>query len=237
MRQASVGRGETGNAVREALGAFAAPRVRDEMLSLALNVAGYAAVPDDLESLQRFLEGPLRTVVAGYLGDDVADAVAADLAPMVTLLTSQVRTAATRDRDDITGVRLTPTPAPRPSAPVVLLATMNGPRLRGLAKGLEGIAVVRIAEHVFALASGLNVAPRRLPIVVIDLAAAPFDAAGLSALAPLLPAGTRIVLWGDTTRFAKAIERLGRAGIAFVACNADATSEEVAELCRVFVGG
>lgn len=236
MRQASVGRGETGNAVREALGAFAAPRVRDEMLTLALDVAGCSEVPHGVEDLQRFLDGPLRTVVAGYLGDDIADAVAADLAPMVMLLTSQVRTAESGDRE-ITGVRLTPTPAPRQSAPVVLMATMNGPRLRGLAKGLEGIAAVRIAEHVFALASGLSASPSRLPIVVIDLAAAPFDAAGLSALAPLLPAGTRIVLWGDTTRFAKAIERLGRAGIAFVSCDADATSAEVADLCRVFVGG
>lgn len=236
MRKATVGQSATARAVREALGAFASPVMRDEMLALALSVANTGEVPDDIEALQRFLDGPLRTVVSGYLGEDAADAVAADLAPMVAVLTSQVRPKRETPVDEITGVRCTPTPIPRVVAPIVLLASMNGSRFRALAKGLEGIAVVRVAEHVFALAAGLDGHTGRLPLVVVDLAAAPFDSACLCALAPLLPIGTRVVLWGDATRFERSIERLRRGGIDFVSCGAEVTSREVAELCRMFIG-
>jgi len=241
MRYARAGMSDTGRAVREALGAFAAPVVRDEMIGLALSIASVSDVPDDVEECQRFIGGVLRTVVAGYLGDDVADAVAADLAPMLLLLTSQVRPATREERDerergeDITQVRRTPTPQPHPAAAVVLLATLNAERVRALGKGLEGVASVRLAEHVFALATALDARPHRLPLVVIDLDAAPFDAAGLGALAPLLPTGTRMLLWGDPKRFTNAIERLRRGGIEFVSCNAGATMDDVAALCRALV--
>jgi hypothetical protein len=230
--------------VREALGAFAAPAVRDEMIALALSIASVPDVPDDVEECQRFVSGVLRTVVSGYLGEDVADAVAADLAPMLLLLTSQVRPATREERElseqqnmrgEITQVRRTPTPLPRPAAAVVLLATLNAERVSSLGKGLDGVAAVRVAEHVFALAAALDARPHRLPLVVIDLDAAPFDAAGLGALAPLLPTGTRMVLWGDQARFSKAIERLRRGGIEFVTCNPGATMDDVVALCRAFV--
>ena len=234
MRYATVGRGETSQAVREAIGAFAAPDMRDQILGLALSIASLGDVPERIEELQQFIEGPLRTVVAGFLGEDVADAVAADLAPMLVLLTSQVRPR-TPPRDEDTGVRRTPTPAPRAAAPLVLLATMNASRLEEFSAGLLGFAAVRVADHVFALAAALETAGKNPPLVVIDLEAAPFDAAGLVALAPLLPTGTRLVLWGDPTRYRMAIERLRRAGITFVSRDALASAEEVAELCRVFV--
>lgn len=253
MRYARAGLSDTGRAVREALGAFAAPAVRDEMMALALSIASVPDVPDDVVDCERFVSGVLRTVVSGYLGDDVADAVAADLAPMFLLLTSQVRPATREERElgeqrdlgepgeqrnlrgEITQVRRTPTPLPRPAAAMVLLATLNADRVSSLGKGLHGVAAVRVAEHVFALAAALDARPHRLPLVVIDLDAAPFDAAGLGALAPLLPTGTRMVLWGDQARFTNAIERLRRGGIEFVSCNAGATMDELVALCHAFV--
>lgn len=238
MRYARAGLSDTGRAVREALGAFAAPAVRDEMLALALSIGSVPDVPDDVEGCRHFVGGVLRTVVAGYLGEDVADAVTADLAPMLLLLTSQVRPARREEREpreEITQVRRTPMPMPRPAPALVLLATLNAERVRALGSGLDGVAAVRVAEHVFALAAALDARPHRLPLVVIDLDAAPFDAAGLVALAPLLPTGTRMVLWGDPTRFSTAIERLRRGGIEFVSCQAGATMDELAALCRAFV--
>lgn len=236
MAQPSPGHGATSRAVSEALAAFAAPGLCGEMLSLALSVASLQVVPEDVVELQRFLDGPLRTVVAGYLGDDAADAVAEDLAPLLMMLKSQVRPSSRADREDVSEVRRTPTPMPSLGPPMVLLATLDGPRLRGLTRGLEGVASVRLAEHVFALASALDARPHRLPLVVIDLAAAPFDGAGLGALAPLLPSGARIVLWGDPRRFEKAIERLRRAGVELVSCPAGVTIAELANVCSVLVG-
>ena len=79
-------RGFAARALEEALGAIAAPSVRDAILGSALSRAGLLTVPDDAVLLDAFVRGELAQAIAERLGDDAADGVLTELWPMLATL-------------------------------------------------------------------------------------------------------------------------------------------------------
>lgn len=75
------------------LGAHAAPVVRDGVLGSALSRAGLVSVPDEGSALDTFVRGPLRTAIEERLGEDVADAIMAELWPLIAKLAARRPTA------------------------------------------------------------------------------------------------------------------------------------------------
>ncbi len=91
-------------AVREALEAFAAPELRDEILKRALVVAGLDAVPGGGPELREFVDRFLRQSMEVSLGAHSADAAAVELSSIVSVAErtseiSQVRDALMEDED------------------------------------------------------------------------------------------------------------------------------------------
>jgi hypothetical protein len=75
-------RGYAARALEEALGAVAAPAVRDAILAAALSRSG-AVTPPDGEALVTFVRGALRTAIVDRLGEEVAEEVVTALHPVV----------------------------------------------------------------------------------------------------------------------------------------------------------
>lgn len=100
-------RGFAARALEEALGAIAAPSVRDAILGSALSRAGLLTVPDDAMLLDAFVRGELSVAIAERLGDDAADGVLTELWPMLAALRAHALRSGTPPRG------IPPTSAPR----------------------------------------------------------------------------------------------------------------------------
>lgn len=109
-------RGHAAWAIEEALGAVAAPAVRDAILAAALSRGGAVAIPDG-DALTSFVRGPLRAAIIERLGEDVADEVLATLGPLAQRIAAR-RSA--RPQSLLTPVpagRALPAPTVRPDPP------------------------------------------------------------------------------------------------------------------------
>lgn len=84
--QSGVRDAQVAQAIREAVGAFANHTVAEELIHEALVEAQLPNLPDGADVLRAFVEVELRGVILTALGEDVADAVVAELGPMITVL-------------------------------------------------------------------------------------------------------------------------------------------------------
>src|SRR5687768_13819314 len=69
--------------VAEALEKLASPDARELILGRALKASGRAAVPEDPTALAAFVGGPLCDSVERYVGTSAAEALIADLEPIL----------------------------------------------------------------------------------------------------------------------------------------------------------
>ena len=122
-------------------------------------------------------------------------------------------------------------PAPD-SLPLVLLATVDPGTVQALSSALAGHASlepVRDALELLDDADGATVS-----ILVIDCRRPSVRLETLLALAPELPQGTRVVLWGERADLRERLAMLG-SGLpeAWVRCGDGATALDVAAVCRI----
>lgn len=69
--------------VREAIGKIAAPDMAEKVERAALQRAGLEVLPEDALALTRFVDEDLYEAITDYLGEDMAEAVKLDLAPIL----------------------------------------------------------------------------------------------------------------------------------------------------------
>ncbi len=79
--------------VREAISQIAAPDMAQRIERAALERYAGSSLPADPVAFKEFVEGPLMETIVDYLGDDVAEAIARDLAPMLAHVTASAAVA------------------------------------------------------------------------------------------------------------------------------------------------
>lgn len=107
--------GLVARAVREALGTLVSPEMYGQLVARALRAARIEAIPESGREVKTFLEGPLRREIEQAVGDDAAELVAAQLAPIAAHAASiqsapEPRTSFGSDKP--TGLVTAPEPAP-----------------------------------------------------------------------------------------------------------------------------
>jgi hypothetical protein len=252
--------------VQEAVGAFAAPSVSDEILGLALRWARRPEIPEGGEALRDFVLDSLFRAAEEVLGKGEARAIVAELTPMLESIgrqeVSEVRpswqaraiVAAEADADpaaddddfpeiDFEDPPLAGTPAvgtrrprltdPAPaSMPLVLLASLDPGTVQALSSALAGYATLEPVSDALSMledAGGATVS-----ILVIDCARPSVRVETVLALAPELPRGTHVVLWGERRDLQERLALLG-SGMpeTWVRCGEGATAMDVAAVCRI----
>lgn len=93
--------------VREALGTLVSPQVAGQLIGRALAVAGLEQVPETGRAVADWIGGALRREIESTVGDDAAELVAAQLAPIVAR-------AATGSQPQIEASGRHPVPIPTP---------------------------------------------------------------------------------------------------------------------------
>ena len=82
--------GQMHHVIREALDAFAAPDVRERILTRALFVAGLETVPESGPALAEFVDRFLRQAMEASLDEHSAELAVQGLAPIVRLAAERV---------------------------------------------------------------------------------------------------------------------------------------------------
>lgn len=173
-------RGHAARALEEALGAVAAPAVRDAILGSALSRAGLIAPPDDGETLDLFVNGAFRHAIAERLGDDAADEVLAGLWPMLVMIARRPKNHSSQPIPVTNAPRQRATarpPSPRPPSPTapedgddasgVMVVVGHGKTVRSGDSLAVVIAVMNDPARTRELA--LRMAGRALVRPVLDL--------------------------------------------------------------------
>jgi CheY-like chemotaxis protein len=178
---------------------LASPEVRDRILVEALFDAGLTEIPDDGGPLGAFAAGPLRDAVERTLGEDAAAAVLSDLGPAIR--ESSAASSGVRRRR---GASLAP---PSQDAPVVLVASARADHVDALVSRLKERAKVIAAFDLFSLLAAAQRDLRAPLTLLLDDELPAVRPTTLATLARLLPAGSRIVVWGSA-----GVRPEGRAG-------------------------
>lgn len=244
-------------AINEAVGAFAAPKMRAAAVELALRWERLDEVPELGPSVRTFIEGALYRAVEQMLGSPVADAVQAELAPIVEMVAddeiSAVRTSRPPDGAEseypelsVSAVESEPAPvAPeaRPSrntAPEpmvlrrVLVATMDPASVSDVSRWLGGTALVQPVRDALEVLDNLD--DRESDMVVVDCRRPAVSVETLLALAPEMPEDSRVVLWGERHDLEHHLSQLG-SGMpsGWICCGPDASAEDVAAVVRILI--
>ena len=114
--------------------------------------------------------------------------------------------------------------------PIVLLASRDRATLIELRDGLTGGLDVVSVDDPIALLDALHAMPA-LAVVVIDARNPSVQPATMAAMAPDLPRGVQVLLWGVTPEIESEINALGSETFNWVGCDARTPPEEVAFLC------
>lgn len=243
--------GRMARTVREVLGSVFAPDLRDRILEDALDRGRESTVPEEAARARDFVEGPLRATIFEHGGIEAADAVMEGLDPILEMAGSHVRMKDTR-RVDETQVepRRAPSTIPAPAADdeipgedshvtaaqrPVMMATLDRTGVDGVARCLVGRAEVRQVGDVFDLVSAMDVHSSRAPLLVIDCCLPAVDPATVATMLPVVPRGSRVILWGATERMRADLELVAPAAAEWIACAADATHEDLASLLASFM--
>ncbi len=157
-------RGYAARALEEALGAIAAPSVRDAILGAALSRAGLLTVPDDAMLLDAFVRGEFSVAIGERLGGDAADGVLTELWPLLATLRAHALRAGTppQGHGRSAGSRATPVrPFEVPKPREILPPTTPPPAL-----GIVGDEEEELASGVLVVSSGKTVrAGDSLPVL------------------------------------------------------------------------
>jgi len=121
-----------------------------------------------------------------------------------------------------------------PGIPTVLIATLDLDRTHRLGSHLTGEASVQLVGDIVELLEALQGAPRQ--VVVIDCMNPSIQAATIATVAPDLPEGSTVVLWGASEALYRQLESLGDHTRRWLRCGTDATTEDVASLVAMLVG-
>ncbi|GAB5546665.1 MAG: hypothetical protein SangKO_064250 [Sandaracinaceae bacterium] len=240
------------SAVAEAVGAFAAPRMRARVLSLALRWARRPDIPEWGPDVREFVEGPLLRAAEELLGADLGAAIRDELAPMVRMIDDAERSGVRKSvpappamprMDYAPAPPVLPTPprreqrnmatdpAPR-SLPIVLVASDDPSAVEALSSALAGHATIEPVRDALAIMEGLGGADAA--VVVMDCRRPVVRVETLLALSPELPADSRVVLWGEPRTLDQSLKMLG-IGLppSWVRCGREAREDDVAAVCRV----
>ena len=114
--------------------------------------------------------------------------------------------------------------------PVVLLASRDRDTLIELRDGLTGGLDVISVDDPIALLDALQSIPA-LAVIVVDARNPTVQPATMAAMAPDLPRGVQVLLWGVTPKIEAEINALGEGTLHWVGCGATTPPEEVAFLC------
>jgi hypothetical protein len=244
-------------AVAEAIGAVAAPVVRDEVIELALRWAGCAAVPERGPAVASFVEGPLFRALVHVLGEPSASTVCDELAAVTAMVmdeeVSEIRPswpvlALDPAEDDpeliiemeaeVVEVSSVPTatdPAPRRDLPLLVVASSSPTTLSMLSVALGGAAYIEPARDALALLEGLG--RNDAGLIVLDCKRPTVQVETLLAMQPELPAGLRVVLFGEPRGLERHLEAAGaEMPASWICCGTDASVEDLAAVCRVLLG-
>lgn len=234
-------------ALIEAIDAVAAPTVRDRILGLALAWGHHAAVPEHSDEVAYFVAGPLLRALEHVLGPATAAAVSDELAPVVACLArtevSTVRQSVRPIEEDApeieieepAPVRRGPGTDPAPKIlPTILVASSDPSSVSALGLALGGSALIEIVADAVAMLEALGRGEASL--VVLDCRHPTLRAETLLTMQPELPAGGRVVFWGEQPALEKQLAQLAE-GLTdqFVFCGRKATADDVAAVCRVLI--
>jgi hypothetical protein len=189
--------------VREVMEQTIDARLASAIIFEALSADRASEVPEDVATLQRFIEGPLRTALGRRLGH-VSSAAILD-AIEAALLTPDA--AAGRQRNSTVEV-------PIGAGPVVVLVVSRSASLAvALRASLGG---ERLGIRTAGDAAGVEAAARKIlpDLVIVDATEPIRDMPSVADAIVLAPADSACLLWGRETpwglRFGIELERRGR---------------------------
>ncbi len=243
-----VGGGRVAQVIRETLDGLAARDLRDQVLTQALYVAQLDEVPEGGEAVRKFVEVHLREAIEYALGHAAAEIAIEQLQSIVDMVAED---------DDVSGIRLS-TPvaaldaalglsgwqnastADMPSVgtgrAVILVVTVDDACLQAMARILGTRAHIARVEDPLSL---LDAAPADLGqrlVVVVDCKQPSVQPSTMAVLAPELPEGARVVLWGADARTEAELHQLGDRTANWVRCSAQAEPSDVASMCAMLLG-
>jgi len=250
-------RGHAARALEEALGAVAAPAVRDAILGSALSRAGLIAPPDDGETLDLFVHGAFRHAIAERLGDDAADEVLAGLWPMLVMIARRPQSHSARpvpvtnaprqratarppsplpeDGDDASGVMVVvghgKTVRSGDSLAVVIAVMSDAVRTRELAVRMAGRALVRPVLDLMEMAEAIEDHRGDVPVVLFDCARPPFHLESVATFASELPPGSWLALLDASPENHRAARGFAGATITIAQLSSTSGLDEIARRC------
>ena len=245
--------------VREAIETVATPDVRVQILHRALHMAQQHEIPEAGAQLHRFVDKHLRTAMAFYLGNEAAEAVMANLEPMVTyaekvssnpprktarpdptkrLGRQRQHSGVNRRQSDPSALDTSKYPTVQPTGsalPMVFVATSNRSRCAAIADQVGDTAAVQQIEDVVAFLDNLKATASLSPMVVIDCVEASVQPSTIATLAHELPGGSSVLIWGATEKH-RDLTDLASGGQGWLRCGAEATPNDVAALIHMLLG-
>ena len=247
-------------AVAEAIGAVAAPAVRDEVIELALRWAGCAALPERGSAVASFVEGPLFRALVHVLGEPSASSSQTVLAAVTAMVmdeeVSEIRPSwpvlaldpaeddpeliievemESETDEEVSSVPTATDPAPRRDLPLLVVASSSPTTLSMLSVALGGAAYIEPARDALALLEGLG--RNDAGLIVLDCKRPTVQVETLLAMQPELPAGLRVVLFGEPRGLERHLEAAGaEMPETWICCGSDASVEDLAAVCRVLLG-
>jgi hypothetical protein len=242
MGKMALAEGLVARAVVEAIGAVAAPSIRDRVVRLALTWSGDTEIPERGEAVGRFIDGPLYLASKEVLGEQAAQGIREELAPVAAVVESD-EISGTRPSwpelriEDIEDFQRPTDPMVRTitrELPLLLVASCDPSSVGKLSFELSGCAYIEPVRDATAVLEGLGV--QEATLIVVDCRNPTVQAQTLLALGPEMPPGSRIVLWGERPSLERELEQLG-GGIpdTWVCCGQGASVEDVAAVCRVLL--
>ncbi len=192
----------------EVLECVATPTVARRIVAEALAVASLDAPPVHPRELTAFVRVHLQRAIQVVLGHDAAELVERALLALAARLQAQ---------DDITQVRSVPRAEPSAAPPgevgapqtgthtarpasravrLVLVATSDPHRLSVIEGAVGERAFVMAIEDMVSLVDAAHGEHRNAPLLVVDCLAPSIQPSTMAAVAPELPPGTQVLLWG-----------------------------------------
>lgn len=226
--------------VRETLEAYASEGLADGILRRAMSRAGVVELPTIAGELRDFVEGHLLDVIREALGDENADAIAAQLASLVSVVLQIERANAASPRLD--GASTAPSEEDR--APTIEI--MIRPFSVVLVLGSDPDVVARMRPHLdertaaipvqdtAVLLRDLRLLRQHSRMLIVDQRR-PHTLLDAVRSEPSLLDRAALVLWG-ARREAEADLRRAFPGATVVRCGPDATVADLASLVRLGAG-
>lgn len=119
--------------------------------------------------------------------------------------------------------------------PFVLIASLDPARQYELEERLDGDAVVQTVEDIVALLEAFDITADYSPVVVIDCMEPAVQPSTLATVAPDLPHGSTILLWGANRETEEVIDNLVKDASRWIRCGVDATADDVCAIVSVLI--